>query len=246
MKDTVLKIENLHVRSGEMEILKGLSLTVGKGETHVLMGPNGAGKSTLGTVIMGHPHYEVTEGNIYFNGEDITDEKTDQRARKGIFLSFQAPEELPGVSQETFLRYAVTAVTGQEQRLFAFRKNLQKKMTELDMDEKYASRYVNVGFSGGEKKKNEIFQMMMLSPQLAILDETDSGLDVDAVKTVSAEIRRFKNPDNTLLIITHNTKILEDLDVDAVHILVDGKIVRTGEASLIDEILASGFGEYVS
>ena len=245
MSEMILEISNLHASSGGTEILTGLNLSMKRGEIHVLMGPNGAGKSTLGNVIMGHPRYEVTEGLIVFEGEEITQEKTDVRAKKGIFLSFQTPEELPGVSQESFLRSAVSAVTQKEQKIFAFHKALAKKMQELDMDEKYASRYVNVGFSGGERKKNEIFQMLMLNPKLAILDETDSGLDVDAVKTVSEGIRRFKNEENSLLIITHNTRILDTLKADVVHILVDGRIVHSGDASLIDEVNEKGFAGFL-
>jgi len=244
MSEKILDIKGLSANAGGAELLKDLNLSVNKGEIHVLMGPNGAGKSTLGNVIMGHPGYHVTAGSIFFEGEDITTEKTDVRAKKGIFLSFQTPEELPGVGQENFLRTAMSAVGGQELRAFAFHKSLKKKMEELEMDEKYASRYVNVGFSGGEKKKNEIFQMLMLEPKLAILDETDSGLDVDAVKIVSEGISRFKNEDNSLLIITHNTKLLEALKVDVVHILVDGHIVKTGDASLIEKINRDGFSSF--
>ena len=244
MNVEVLEVRDLHACAGNAEILKGVDLTIKRGEIHVLMGPNGAGKSTLGNVIMGHPGYEVTGGMIRFEGEDITCEKTDVRAKKGIFLSFQTPEELPGVNQENFLRAAVSAIEGRELRTFAFHKALKKKMSELEMDERYASRYVNVGFSGGEKKKNEIFQMLMLQPKLAILDETDSGLDVDAVKTVSEGIRRYKNADNSLLIITHNSKILETLQADVVHILVDGRVIRSGDSSLVEQINRDGFASF--
>ena len=245
MNDNLLDIKNLHAKVGETELLKGIDLTIGKGEIHVLLGPNGAGKSTLGNVIMAHPAYERTEGSIIFNGEDITKESTDVRAKKGLFLSFQNPEELPGVSQENFLHAAKAATSETPLRQWKFHKQLQAKMAELDMDEQYASRYVNVGFSGGEKKKNEIFQMLILEPKLAILDETDSGLDVDAVKTVSEGIHRFKSDENSLLIITHNTNLLSSLKPDYVHILVDGRIVKSGEMSLIDEVNHDGFAKFM-
>ena len=245
MRENLLDVKNIHAKVGDVELLKGVDLTIGKGEIHVLMGPNGAGKSTLGNVIMAHPAYEVTEGEIIFEGEDITEESTDIRARKGLFLSFQNPEELPGVSQENFLHAAKAATSEKKLRQWKFHKELQAKMAELNMDEQYASRYVNVGFSGGEKKKNEIFQMLILEPKLAILDETDSGLDVDAVKIVSEGIHRFKTDENSLLIITHNTNLLNALKPDFVHILVDGKIVKSGGVSLIDKINRDGFGEYL-
>lgn len=237
----LLHIRGLRASAGEAEILKGVDLTVRFGETHVVMGPNGAGKSTLASVILGHPAYEVTEGSIEFLGEDITDAKTDERAKKGLFLTFQNPEEVDGITVENFLRTAKTAVTGHVVRAWDFRKELAAVMERLHFDGEYAARYLNVGFSGGEKKKNEILQMLTLNPKLAILDETDSGLDVDAVKTVSEGIRQYKNAENALLIITHNAKILESLHADYVHILVDGQIVRTGDASLIEEVARSGF-----
>jgi len=242
MAETLLKIENLKARVEEKDIIKGLCLEVNKGEIHVVMGPNGAGKSTLANIIMGHPKYEVTEGTIAFEGTDITKEATDERARRGLFLSFQTPEEIPGVTVENFLKTARTAVTGVQTKAFAFHKEVIKTMEELQIDESYAKRYVNVGFSGGERKKSEIFQMLMLNPKLAILDETDSGLDIDAVKTVSAGIRKYKKDDNAILIITHNTKILDQLKPNYVHILVNGKIVTTGDESLIEKVNKEGFG----
>lgn len=246
MKDIMLEIRDVYASASGAELLKGVNMTIRKGEIHVLMGPNGAGKSTLMNVVMGHPRYELTKGSLLFEGEDITAEKTDVRAKKGIFLCFQHPEELPGVSQSNFLRAATTAVTGQNIRTLAFRKMLKGKMEELNMDEKYASRSVNVGFSGGEKKKNEIFQMMMLNPKLTLLDEPDSGLDVDAVKTVSEELVKFKNDENSFLIITHSTRILDALKPDFVHILTDGRIVTTQDASLIEKINREGFSSYES
>lgn len=244
MGEKLLQINNIHAEADGKEILKGLNLTVGKGEVHVVMGPNGAGKSTLMNVIMGHPKYKITDGNIDFEGEDITDSKTDERARKGIFLSFQTPEEVAGITVADLIRSARTQATGKPIKLMAFRKELKEKMSLLEMNEKYSERDLNVGFSGGEKKKNEILQMLMLNPKLAILDETDSGLDVDAVKIVSEGISKFKNENNSLLIITHNSKILEHLNPDFVHVLVDGKIIKDGDISLMNEINEKGFAEF--
>jgi Fe-S cluster assembly ATP-binding protein len=241
MSNPLLKIDDLHAFVEDREILKGLNLTVNIGEVHVIMGPNGAGKSTLANIIMGHPGYEVSEGSITFEGEDITEEKPNERAKKGLFLSFQNPEEIPGVTMENFLRTARIAITDENVKAFAFHKETIAKMKELEMDESYASRYVNLGFSGGERKKSEIFQMLMLNPKLAILDETDSGLDVDAVKIVSSGVNKFKNENNAIIIITHNTKILDQLHADFVHILMDGKIVKTGGIELIDKINESGY-----
>ena len=241
MSKQLLKIENLHANVGEKPILKGLNLNIEKGQVHVIMGPNGAGKSTLANIIMGHPSYAVTKGHIFFDGDDITAEKTEERARKGLFLSFQNPEEIPGVTMENFLRTAKMAITGENVKALAFRKQTQSVMQALDMPDSYSERYVNVGFSGGEKKKSEIFQMLMLQPKLAILDETDSGLDVDAVKIVSAGVQRFKNEENAMIIITHNTNILQNITPDCVHVLMDGKIVQTGGAELIEQINSQGF-----
>lgn len=240
----LLKIENLKTEVEGKKILKGLDLSIGKGEVHVIMGPNGAGKSTLANAIMGNPKYEVTEGNISFEGEDITEMATDERARKGIFMSFQAPLEIQGITVENFLRTAKTTITGENQKALAFRKELKNQMDELGMDYSYAGRYLNAGFSGGEKKKNEILQMAILNPKLAILDETDSGLDVDAVKTVSEGVSKFFNKENSILVITHHNKILNNLKPDFVHILVDGKIVETGGAELATEIEEEGFKRF--
>ncbi len=245
MPNKVLEIINLQVYAEDKMILNNLNLSVNQGEVHVIMGPNGAGKSTLGYAIMGHPGYSIEEGSILFEGEDITHENTDVRAKKGIFLSFQNPEEVPGITVENFLRTSKMSVTGNPLRVFAFKKELHKKMETLNMDEDYALRYLNVGFSGGEKKKSEILQMLMLDPKLAILDETDSGLDVDAVKIVSKGVEAFKNKMNSLIIITHNTKILEYLPVDRVHILQNGRITKSGDASLIERIITSGFREFM-
>ena len=243
MSEELLKVRGLTVSVDHKNIISGLDLTVKKGETHVVMGPNGAGKSTLGYAVMGHPGYTIEEGRILFEGEDITYEKPDVRAKKGIFLSFQNPEELSGVTLENFMRASKIAVEGRPVKSLAYRKELDRTMEALGMDREYTRRYLNVGFSGGEKKKSEILQMLMMNPKLAILDETDSGLDVDAVKIVSQGVKSYKDKSNALLIITHNTKILEYLDVDYVHILVDGRLIKTGGVSLIDEVNKKGFKE---
>ena len=244
MKDTLLEVKNLHVNVGEKEILRGVNLTVGADETHVLMGPNGTGKSTLGYAVTGNPNYTVTSGQILFQGEDITELPVNERAKKGIFLSFQNPLEVPGVTLSAFIRSALEQKTGQRVRLFEYRKKLAETMKLLSMDPSYGDRDLNVGFSGGEKKKAEILQMLMLEPSLAILDETDSGLDVDAVRTVSKGISIYKERcKGSLLIITHSTRILESLHVDYTHVMEKGVIVKNGDASLVDEINANGFEE---
>jgi Fe-S cluster assembly ATP-binding protein len=227
----LLNITDLSVSVGEKAILDGVNLKVGKGETHVIMGPNGAGKSTLGNAIMGNPNYEITNGKIEFKDEDITAVSVSERAKKGLFLSFQNPNEIPGISLSNFIKNAFDTKTGTRSKLWQFRKDLEKKMDVLNMDYSYADRDLNVGFSGGEKKKAEILQLLMLKPDLAILDETDSGLDVDAVRTVSQGISAYKKKyGGTLIIITHNAAILEALDVDMTHILVKGKIAKSGGA----------------
>lgn len=241
MSDKLLKIDNLITEIEGKKILKGLNLEIGKGEVHAIMGPNGAGKSTLANTLMGHPKYQIVDGKIVLEGDVINELKADERAKKGMFLSFQYPEEIPGVTVENFLRTAKSAVTGQPVRIMAFKKLLKEKMELLEMKEEYASRYLNQGFSGGEKKKNEILQMAILEPKLAILDETDSGLDVDAIRIVAEGVNALRNSENSILIITHHNKILDYLQPDYVHILVDGKIVRTGDFSLAKEIEANGY-----
>lgn len=242
----LLKIDDLTVNIEKKQVLNGVSLAVNAGETHVLMGPNGAGKSTLGYTIMGNPRYTVTGGKIFFDGEDITEMSADKRAAKGIFLSFQTPLEVPGISLETFIRTAIQQSTGERVKLFQFQKELKAMMQLLNMDESYASRDLNVGFSGGERKKSEILQLLMLKPKLAILDETDSGLDVDAVRTVSKGIEEYqKRVNGALIIITHSTKILESLKPTHTHVLVKGKIVKDADGSLVEKINETGFEEYL-
>ncbi|MBS4937639.1 Fe-S cluster assembly ATPase SufC [Lachnospiraceae bacterium oral taxon 096] len=246
MSNELLNIQNLSVRVTEKPILHNLNLSVGAGETHVLMGPNGAGKSTLGNAIMGNPHYEITDGKIFFDGKDITHDSTDKRAKAGIFLSFQNPIEVPGISLGNFTRGALEAVTGQRMRLLAYKKESERILKLLSMDPSYASRDLNVGFSGGEKKKAEIFQLLMLKPKLAILDETDSGLDVDAVRIVSEGVRIYQEEvKGTLIIITHSTRILESLNVDRTHVLAGGNIIASGDASMIADINENGFEKYL-
>lgn len=240
----LLKVENIFAKVGEKQILKGLNLSVKPGEIHVIMGPNGAGKSTLANVIFNNPAYTKTAGKILFDGEDITELKTDEVARKGIFMSFQSPEEISGISTFNFIKTAKQKTNGETIFIPNLKKEIEKNLAELNMKSELLSRDLNVGFSGGEKKKNEILQMLELNPKLAILDETDSGLDVDAIKTVSKGISMYKNDNNAVLIITHSTKILEELAVDYVHILVDGKIVFTGDASLAKEIEKNGYSKF--
>ncbi len=241
----LLSVEGLSASVDEKTILHGIDLAIPAGETHVLMGPNGAGKSTLGHVIMGDPAYTQTSGSIRFDGEDITDLSTDKRSRAGIFLSFQAPVEIPGVPLSSFLRATLAGRPGLEMRGKEFRRRMKELCAELDMPVEYLNRELGVGFSGGEKKKVEMLQLLLLQPKLAILDETDSGLDVDALGVVSRGMDLYrKRTDGTLLIITHNTRILEHLDVDRVHVMVGGRLVHDADASLIDWIDEHGFERF--
>lgn len=245
MAQELLKITDLSASADEKEILNHLSLSIGRGETHVIMGPNGAGKSTLASVLMGDESYEVTGGTVEFDGEDIGELAPHERAKKGIFMSFQNPIEVPGISLENFIKTALELRSGQKIKAWDFRKEVKRVLDALAMDPSYAERDLNVGFSGGEKKKAEILQMLLLKPRLAILDETDSGLDVDAVRTVSKGIEEYqKDEAASLLIITHNAAILSALSVDAVHILVNGKIVKTGGKELIDLVAQNGFASF--
>ena len=240
----MLEIKNLHVKACDKEILRGLNLNVAKGEVHVILGPNGSGKSTLMNVILGHPKYEITSGEIFFEGEDLNALKTFERARRGIFLSFQNPEEIPGITVENMLRTAKQSITGEKIKILQFHKELLALMKELQIAPEYAIRYMNVGFSGGEKKRNEILQLLTLNPKLALLDETDSGLDVDAVEIVSKGVAKFHNENNSCIIITHNAQILKHLPVNRVHIFLNGRIVKSGSAELINEVSEHGYAPF--
>ena len=245
----MLEIKDLHASINGKEILKGINLTVKPGEVHAIMGPNGSGKSTLSSVLVGNPAFEVTKGSVTFYGKNLLELSPEDRSHEGIFLSFQYPVEIPGVSMVNFMRAAVNeqrkykglpALTASE-----FLKLMREKRAVVELDNKLANRSVNEGFSGGEKKKAEILQMLMLEPKLAILDETDSGLDVDAVRTVSKGIQLYKEKcKGSLLIITHSTRILESLHVDVTHVMDEGKVVKNGDASLVDEINENGFEEF--
>jgi Fe-S cluster assembly ATP-binding protein len=242
----LLRVENLHVSVGGKELLHGINLTVNKGEVHVIMGVNGAGKSTLLHAIMGNPVYKITEGHIYFEGQDITDLSVDKRAKLGLFLSFQNPISVAGITMENFIRTAKTTISGKQQRLFPFKRLMKARMEDLGMNPSYGDRYLNDGFSGGERKKSEILQMRILDPKLAMLDETDSGLDVDAVRIVSKNISEYHNENNSLLIITHLNQILKFITPEFVHVLIDGRIVKEGGPELVDEIETNGFDAYRS
>jgi Fe-S cluster assembly ATP-binding protein len=236
-----LEIQNLHVRTEDREILHGVDLVVRKGETHALMGPNGSGKSTLANTIMGNPTYEVTEGKILFNGEDLTEADPDERARAGLFMAFQYPATIPGVSVANFLRMAVNAKREEPIKVKEFGAMLGENMELLRIDRAFTSRYLNEGFSGGEKKRAEILQLAMLKPEIAVLDETDSGLDVDALRIVSDGVNALRGPEMGSLIITHYTRILSYVRPEFVHILLDGRIVREGGAELADELEEKGY-----
>jgi Fe-S cluster assembly ATP-binding protein len=235
------EIRGLHVNIEEKEILKGVDLVVRKGEVHALMGPNGSGKSTLANAILGHPKYTVTGGKVIMKGEDILEMDTDERARKGLFLAFQYPCEVPGVRQSNFLRLACNARLGRDMDVTDFYSKLEEKMKVLDIDEKFMKRYLNEGFSGGEKKRNEILQMMMLEPEFAIMDETDSGLDIDALKVVSRGLNELRGPGLGILIITHYERILRYINPDFVHIMVDGRIVKSGGPDLAGHLEEHGY-----
>ena len=236
-----LEIQNLHVRTEEREILHGVDLNVAKGETHALMGPNGSGKSTLANALMGNPNYEITEGKILLEGEDITEADPDERARAGLFLAFQYPATIPGVSVANFLRMAVNAGREEPIKVKEFGQLLGKHMELLKIDRAFTSRYLNEGFSGGEKKRAEILQLAMLSPSYAVLDETDSGLDIDALRIVADGVNAMREPERGFLIITHYTRILSYVRPDFVHIMLDGRIVREGGSELAGELEEKGY-----
>ena len=236
-----LEIQNLHVRIEEREILHGVDLKVDKDQTHALMGPNGSGKSTLANTIMGNPNYEVTEGKILFNGEDITEADPDERARAGLFLAFQYPATIPGVSVANFLRLAVNARREEPMKVKDFGKVLRENVDLLKIDRSFVSRYLNEGFSGGEKKRAEILQLAMLKPEIAVLDETDSGLDIDALRIVSEGVNALRGPNAGFLVITHYTRILRYVLPDFVHIMLNGRIVREGGSELADDLEEKGY-----
>ena len=239
-----LIIQDLHVTSDGKEILKGINLVIDLGEVHALMGPNGSGKSTLAHILMGHPKYQVTQGKILLDGEDITNLAPHVRAKKGLFLSFQYPTEIPGISLSSFLRTAYNSVHEKQLSVVEFHTLLKQKMKELSIDSSFSKRSLNEGFSGGEKKRAEILQMAILQPAFAILDETDSGLDVDALRSVAEGINSMKGPLIAVLIITHYNRILDYISPDKVHIMIGGKIVKEGTASLAKEIEKTGFEEF--
>jgi len=247
--NTILDIRNLHASINGKQILKGINLTIGEGEVHAVMGPNGAGKSTLSAVLTGHPAYTVTEGEVIFRGKNLLDMPAEVRAREGLFLSFQYPVEIPGVSMTNFMRAAVNAKR-EHQGLPAltateFLKLMRAKRALVELDTKLQNRSVNEGFSGGEKKRNEIFQMAMLEPVLAILDETDSGLDIDALRIVAEGVNKLHTPENAAIVITHYQRLLDYIVPDFVHILADGQIIRTGDKSLALELEEKGYAELV-
>ena len=237
----MLKIENLRVEVDGNEIVKGLDLEVGRGELHAIMGPNGSGKSTLANVLMGHPRYDVTEGSVTFEGEDVLELEPDERAKMGMFLAFQYPSEVPGVSVANFLRTAVNSVRDEELSPMEMYKLLQEKMSVMRMDPKFAERYLNEGFSGGEKKRNEILQMLMLEPRLAIMDETDSGLDIDALQVVARGVNELRGPDFSAVVITHYQRILRYIEPDRVHVMLDGRLVTSGGKDLAEELEEKGY-----
>lgn len=238
-----LKIENLHVSIEDKEIIKDLSLEIKGGEVHAVMGPNGTGKSTLASALMGHPRYEVTKGSVTLNGEDLLEMEVDERAKAGLFLAMQYPSEVSGVTNADFMRTAINAKRGEgnEIPLMKFIRQLDEKMDLLEMDEAFSQRYLNEGFSGGEKKRNEILQMLMLEPQIAILDEIDSGLDIDALKVVSKGVNSMRGPGFGALIITHYQRLLNYIKPDKVHVMMQGRIVKSGGPELAERLEAEGY-----
>ncbi|MFC5711200.1 Fe-S cluster assembly ATPase SufC [Thalassorhabdus alkalitolerans] len=238
-----LKIENLHVAIEGKEIIKDFNLEINGGEIHAIMGPNGTGKSTLASAIMGHPKYEITSGKVFLGGEDVLDMEVDERARAGLFLAMQYPSEIAGVTNADFMRSAINAgrEEGKEISLMKFIRKMDEKMDVLDMDQAFSQRYLNEGFSGGEKKRNEILQLLMLEPKIAILDEIDSGLDIDALKVVSNGVNDMRGPEFGCLIITHYQRLLNYITPDKVHVMMQGRIVKTGGAELAERLEAEGY-----
>ena len=236
-----LEIRGLEVSVEDKQILKGIDLVVRQGETHALMGPNGSGKSTLANVLMGRPGYTITAGKVRFKGEDIAKLSADRRAQRGLFLAMQYPVEIPGVSVVNFLRTAYKNVKGREINALAFRKHLKEKMNLLGIEDAMVARYVNQGFSGGEKKKNEVLQLAVLEPQIAVLDETDSGLDIDSLKAVATGVAQLIGPDLGVLLITHYQRILDYIAPDFVHVMIGGRIVKSGGAEIAHELEAKGY-----
>ncbi|HMO52292.1 MAG TPA: Fe-S cluster assembly ATPase SufC [Kiritimatiellia bacterium] len=242
MSDTEIRIVNLHARCEEKEILKGVNLEINPGEVHALMGPNGSGKSTLSNVIMGHPSYEVTGGEIWFKGRNILELEPDERARLGLFLAFQYPIAIPGVSVAKFLKSSSDAILGDQRKSAGeFLKELRENLKFLEMNEAFLNRFLNDGFSGGEKKRMEILQMLMLKPSFAVMDETDSGLDIDALRVVSKGVNRLTGPAFSLLVITHYERILQYIKPDHLHVLIDGKVVMSGGPELVKELEEKGY-----
>jgi len=242
----LLVVDDLHAAVEGTEILKGINLTVAPGETHAIMGPNGSGKSTLANVLLGHPGYLVTSGTVTYKGEDITKLTPEKRGQAGMFLGFQYPQEIPGVSVVNFLRTALSNRTGTDLTVLELRLKVMDALKDLEMDPAFADRYLNEGFSGGERKRNEILQMAVLEPDLAILDETDSGLDIDALKIVAQGIDRLRNDERGIVIITHYQRMLDYITPDIVHVMLDGRIIETGGAELADAIEKSGYEQYRS
>ena len=240
----LLIIDDLHASAGDIDILRGVDPTVNPGETHAIMGPNGSGKSTLATVLFGHPAYTVTGGSVRYKGEDITAATPDERGRAGMFLGFQYPEEISGVSIINFLRTALSNRTGIDYTVLELRLKVVEAMRSLEMDPAFADRYLNEGFSGGERKRNEVLQMAVLQPDLAILDETDSGLDIDALKVVSEGVNRLRNDDRGFVVITHYQRMLDYIEPDFVHVFLDGKIVESGGPELAAKIEDAGYESY--
>lgn len=240
-KNGLLTVENLKVKIGDKEILKGVDLKMGPGEVHAIMGPNGTGKSTLAYALAGKSSYEVTSGSVTMEGENVLDMSPDERARKGLFLAFQYPSEVPGVTVDNFLRVAYNTIKKEELSIWEFRNLLKEKMDFLKIDESFSGRYLNEGFSGGEKKRNEILQMAVLQPKLAVLDETDSGLDIDALQIVARGVNELLPEDSSVLVITHYQRILRYIKPDFVHVMIEGRIVETGGGELAEKLEEKGY-----